>query len=111
MLVEKFNKGDVIVLKLTSSEEIIATHNTEDNTNIYITAPNQLVLTQVEKGSQGYLSFAPWMVGLDDNAQVKIPKSAVITRAPARHEAKYQYQRIHNKSPTGDGHSENRIIT
>lgn len=111
MLVEKFNPDDVVVIKLMSSEEIIATHKSEDNTYVFVTSPYQMVLAQVDKGGQGYLSFAPWMVGIADDAHVKLPKSAIITRAPARHEAKYQYQRIQTKAPNGSQDSDNRVIT
>lgn len=66
-------KGDVITLKLTTGEEVIATYQNDDTASIEVTKCACLVPNQ-----QG-MGLAPWLMTADlDKQSVNINKSNVL---------------------------------
>lgn len=58
--------GDVVSLKLSSGEELIARLTTEDNTHVTLTKPLTLVATE-----QG-VAFAPFMFTISPETKIKV---------------------------------------
>lgn len=94
MLIEKLNKNDVVTIKLASGEELITRYLGEENDSVRIRMPLQMVLSQMEQSGQGYLSFAPWMLGITDDQELKIKTASIVTMARARKDAAEQYTRV-----------------
>lgn len=88
MLIEKqFQKDDVVSLKLTSGEEIIAYYVNE---NVFL-SPLLLVMTQENNSLQGKVHFVPWLIGMDSNTPVKINKEHILSIVQSNSNIKQQY--------------------
>ena len=77
MLVETKKKGDVVSVKLTTSEEIIGSFEDEDNDHYMIDRPFMVGITQ-----QG-IALMPWLQAVDmkSNKSVKISKKHIVAIA------------------------------
>tara|TARA_B100000959_G_C14810663_1_gene553661 strand:- start:249 stop:542 length:294 start_codon:yes stop_codon:yes gene_type:complete len=77
MLVETNKKGDVITLKLTTSEELIGSYENDDDASYTIGRPFMIVLT-----SKG-IALAPWLNAVDmkSGKPVKISKKHIVAVA------------------------------
>lgn len=77
MLIDKgLSSGDVVTLKLTSSEEIIARFEEETATGIKIRKPMMLAA-----GPQG-LGMAPYIFTVNPDKAIVINHSAIVVQAP-----------------------------
>ena len=85
--------GKVVAIKLTTGEEIIARCMSDANhDSIIVKRPLSLVLASMpDSEEQGMIVFTPWMLGIEDDTQVKLMKSSIIFMAPARKDAETQY--------------------
>lgn len=92
MLIEKSKNDDIIVLKLTSGEEIICTL-VEDNTDAYfIKKPLMFVISnRPNETSTNDVVFVPWVIGGDFESIIKIKDASVITKMDASKIAKEKY--------------------
>ena len=77
MLVETKKKGDVVSVKLTTSEEIIGSFEDEDNDHYMIDRPFMVGITQ-----QG-IALMPWLQAVDvkSSRTVKINKKHIVAIA------------------------------
>ena len=77
MLVETKKKGDVVSVKLTTSEEIIGSFEDEDNDHYMIDRPFMVGITQ-----QG-IALMPWLQAVDmkSGKAVKISKKHIVAIA------------------------------
>ena len=85
MLVETKKKGDVVTLKLTTSEELIGSYEDDDDDFYTIGRPFMIAMT-----TQG-IALMPWLnaVDLKSGKPVKIGKKHVVAIAePQEHIAK-----------------------
>lgn len=89
--------GDVIAVKLTSGEEILAKLVSVENDVYVFSKPVILTLVPVGNG-QASVSFAPFMMGLDEDTDITIEYHKMLMRPiVARKDAASQYI----KSTTG----------
>ena len=73
MLIDKgVSVGEVVTLKLTSGEELIAKLVEDTDTSLKLSKP--LVLTMAQQG----LGMAPYLFTVDPDKEVKINKSTVV---------------------------------
>ena len=73
MLIDKgVSVGEVVTLKLTSGEEVIAKLVEDTDTTLKLSKP--LVLTMAQQG----LGMAPYLFTVDPEKEVKINKSTVV---------------------------------
>jgi hypothetical protein len=95
MLVEKKSYGanDVVAIKFTNGEEIIARVADLSPTEISLVKPIMVGLTPSPGGhpGQAYVGFMPFMIGLDENSIIKIEFSKIMAvgKAGADMQAKY----------------------
>ena len=85
MLVETRKKGDVITLKLTTSEELIGSYEDDDTDSYTIDRPFMIAMSQ-----QGIV-LMPWLNAVDVQSAriVKISKKHIVAVAePQEHIAK-----------------------
>lgn len=93
MLIENqvaFKKDDVITLKITSGEEILAKVVEIKDDCIVVKNPVVLVMTQMQ-GGQGMVAMAPFMLGVEENQSIALYKNQIIVTAKARKDAVAQY--------------------
>jgi hypothetical protein len=94
MLVENNFTNKIVVLKLTTGEEVIArSRNYNSDGSIEIKNPLSMVMVPNEEGNQGMVAFAPWMLALDDDQIVTIGKQNYLCLFTARADAADQYKR------------------
>lgn len=85
--------GRIIAAKLTNGEEIIARVVDESETAYTFKRPLILVMTAMPgMDSQGQVAFAPWMLGIDEETLINLPKDRILFLAAARKDADEQYQ-------------------
>jgi hypothetical protein len=77
MLVETRKKGDVISMKLTTSEELICSYEDDDNDTYTVDRPFMVAMSQ-----QGIM-LMPWLQAVDvqSSKSVKINKNHIIAIA------------------------------
>jgi hypothetical protein len=86
MLLElPYKEGDVVSLKLTSGEEVIARLDKEDATNIVVNKPLMVIANQ-----QG-LGLAPFMFTVKPEAKFKINTSNVLCTVKTDDDMAKQY--------------------
>jgi hypothetical protein len=87
MLLEKskFSDGDVITLKLSSGEEIIAKYVSEDLTSI--TVEKALMLAMSQKG----IGMAPYVMTVDPETKLSFNKHLVMLTAESDKDIANQY--------------------
>lgn len=86
MIIEtQYKIGDVVSLKLTSGEEVIARLEEETEKGYKVTKPLMLAATQ-----QG-LGLAPYMFSISPEAKVALNKSSVISISKTIKEMSDQY--------------------
>lgn len=87
MLLEKskYTEGDVITLKLSSGEEIIAKFVSEDITSIVV--EQALMLAMSQKG----IGMAPYVMTVDPDTKLNFNKNLVIVTASSDKEIANQY--------------------
>jgi hypothetical protein len=81
----KYSEGDVITLKLSSGEEIIAKFLSEDLTSI--TVEKALMLAMSQKG----IGMAPYVMTVDPDTVLSFNKNLVIMTAVSDKEIANQY--------------------
>lgn len=94
MIVKKdFEIGTVVSLKLVSGEEVVGKIVAQDETIISLKQPYSMVMmTDPRNPGQGYVSFAPFMVGIEQNVNIDFAKSNIVAQAKAGDEATKKYQ-------------------
>ena len=87
MLVETRKKGDVITLKLTTSEELIGSYEDDDTDSYTIDRPFMIALTQ-----QG-MALIPWLQAVDMKSAraVKISKKHIVAVAEPQDQIAKEY--------------------
>lgn len=93
-------KGEVAAAKLITGEEII-TRVVDVGTN-YVTVRRPLALVMIaspDADNQGQVSFAPWMLAIDDNQPMIMDLSKIIYIGPARKDAAEQYMEATGDRP------------
>ena len=86
MLVEnQIKSGQIVTIKLTSGEEIIA--KLEENTNDILKVSRPVVLTMTQNG----LGMAPYLFTVDIDTLVRIDKKVLVVLEPTETEAAEQY--------------------
>lgn len=95
MLVSKaFRQGDILTLKLSSGEEVICRFVEQSESDITITKPLTMTLMQVpNQPGQAAVGFVPFMVGVADDAHIRITRSNIIAFSPAAPNAASGYMR------------------
>ena len=95
MLIENTNpkKGEIMVGKLITGEEIIGRVENIDNTSISIKRPLTLNLIADPRNGQATVAPMPWSLGISDDAVVKIDLSKFIFFTKARQEIVSSYTR------------------
>lgn len=92
MLVSNNLNNQVVVLKMNTGEEVIARSGLHDlDGSIMIKNPLSMVMVPSEDGKQANVAFTPWMLALEDDEFITIPKSAFICLFKARRDAAMQY--------------------
>lgn len=96
MLVQKaktFAARDVINLKFTNGEEILASFVSSTDSTITVTKPVIMQLVPVGNG-QGAVQFAPFMLGRDDDEEYVIDNDKLMVHPGlARSDAASQYMK------------------
>lgn len=112
MLVEKkFNKGDVVTLKLVSGEELVARFQESKDDTVVVSKPLAMVLRviQVPDGKGQYVEqtavdFAPYLLSVNPDADINISKKQIVVMERTRQDAAAQYLKITtNIQPAGAG--------
>jgi hypothetical protein len=87
MLLEKkgFNEGDVVSMKLSSGEELVAKFVSEDSDSYKI--EKTLMLAMSQKG----LGMAPYMMTVNPDSKLNINKRSVIVIAQSDSDIAAQY--------------------
>lgn len=86
MLIEKpFSDGDVVSLKLTSGEEVVARFRSDTEQSITIEQPMTLVNTP-----QG-IGLMPYMFTVEEGQELKLPKSSIVVNTHTRSETASDY--------------------
>lgn len=98
LLEKKLAKDDVVVVRLTTGEELIgkAVSVPTDTGTLEVSKPLILGMQQNQQGEVG-LGFGPFMFGLSDDGTVVIEKGTYMVVAKARDEIRVAY----TKATTG----------
>jgi len=93
MLIEKtFNVTDVVAIKLSNGDEIIAKVAEINESKIIVTKPLLMVLSQDPRTGQPGVQMAPfWMMGADPVANYPINRSHIIVVVKANQDAAKSY--------------------
>jgi hypothetical protein len=92
MIIDKgVSAGDVVTIKLTSGEELVA--NLVEETDKYVKVSKPRVLT----AAQGGIGMAPYLFTVDPDKVVKIAASTVVVMEPTEKESASSY----TKATTG----------
>lgn len=84
-------EGTIVAAKFVTGEEIIAKVVRDTTNTIVFIRPLTLVMT-FNHSDQGEVNFAPWMIGLDPDAEVTIEKSKLLFVGAARKDAATEYR-------------------
>ena len=85
MLIDKgFSNGDIVSLKLTNGDELIARFDSETAEEVKIVKPLAITI-----GAQG-LGMMPWMF-LGDKDTITLKKQHIFTMIPSKKDAANQY--------------------
>jgi hypothetical protein len=107
MLVEKqFSPNDVVTVKLSSGEEVIAKFCRDTPASFVIAKPLTMTLMQVPgQPGQGAVAFVPFMLGINETAEIYLNKNCVVAMAHAQQAAASGYMRNTTglEMPTPDG--------
>ncbi len=77
--------GDVVTIKLTTAEELIARLDAEDDVSITVSKPMTL-----SYGAQG-VGMTPWLITAENDSGVQIPKKRIMVMTPTMKQAAEQY--------------------
>lgn len=84
MLVQsKFKAGDILVLKTSTGEEILAKLISEDMLVYVVAKPATIVISRTETGQIG-IDLQPSMFSMDINTNIDVHKSGIIMVSKAR---------------------------
>lgn len=74
MIIKNFMEGDIVAMKLISGEEVIAriTEESDNSGCIFVKKPLMLIINQEGAG------FVPFMITLNEDAEVKIHEDKII---------------------------------
>lgn len=91
LITKKYGANDIVAIKLNSGEEILTKIiEIKDDGTIIATKAFTMVLMQGPSG-QGAVSFAPFMIGAEDDAKIELTKDKFIVIVKARADAAAQY--------------------
>lgn len=86
MIIEApYKNNDVVSLKLTSGEEIVARLVDETTTNVTLSKPLSLTATQTGIG------LAPFMFTIEQDSKIKVNSTAIIAITKTQKETASQY--------------------
>lgn len=89
----KFDARDVLAIKFVNGEEILATFVKQEGDVFTVTKPVIMQLVPVGNG-QGAVQFAPFMLGIDDDAEYSFNLDKVMIHPiKARKDAASQYMK------------------
>lgn len=88
---KKYKKGDVVVMKLISGEEVIAKIDSTTDNGVSVTKPLVLGLHQDPASGQPVVGLAPYVFGIDESKKISIDSSKWLFITDARKEASDQY--------------------
>lgn len=92
MIIDKgVSAGDVVTIKLTSGEELIANLVEENDKYVKVSKPRVLASTQ------GGIGMAPYLFTVDPDKEIKIARSTVVVLEPTEKESASSY----TKATTG----------
>ena len=92
MIIDKgVSAGDVVTIKLTSGEELIANLVEENDKYVKVSKPRVLASTQ------GGIGMAPYLFTVDPDKEIKIAISTVVVLEPTEKESASSY----TKATTG----------
>ena len=92
MIIDKgVSAGDVVTIKLTSGEELIA--NLVEETDKYIKVSKPRVLAS----AQGGIGMAPYLFTVDPDKEIKLARATVVVLEPTEKESASSY----TKATTG----------
>lgn len=80
-----YSDGDVITLKLTSGEEILASFNEETETYFVLRKP--MVLVNSGQGA----GIVPYILSSDEDANLRLMKNSVVVHTPTQSEMAKEY--------------------
>ena len=81
MLIQKpFTTNDVVTIKLTNGDEIVGKFVKQDQHNNYTIRQPVIVMIQPTGPQSVGLSFMPFTVSTDDDAEVTLPITAMLTK-------------------------------
>jgi hypothetical protein len=95
MLVKKlFNPSDVLTIKLSSGEEIIAKFVSENDRDVVVVKPLTMTLMQVPgQPGQGAVAFVPFMLGIAEDSEISLNRANIVAIAHAQKAAASGYIR------------------
>lgn len=93
MIIEKpFEPTDVITIKLSNGDELIARFASLTDSHVTITKPMLMVLAQDPRSGQPAIQIVPfWMVGADKDGKYPINRNHVLCMVKANAEAAKGY--------------------
>ncbi|CAM6054944.1 unnamed protein product [Sphagnum tenellum] len=81
MLIQKtIDMGDIVSIKLTNGDEIIAKFISQDQTSCTVSKPVIVAISQ-SGPQQVSLGFMPFMVSANEDTNVSIPMTSMLTKA------------------------------
>lgn len=81
----------IVSAKLITGEELIARVVEQKEHSLVFRRPLTMVMMAAEDDNQGSVAFAPWMLGLPDDARVELPRERIIWVGESRKDAAEQY--------------------
>lgn len=77
--------GDVVTIKLSTAEELIARLDSEDDASITVSKPMTL-----SYGAQG-VGMTPWLITAENDSGIQISKKRIMVMVPTMKKAAEQY--------------------
>jgi hypothetical protein len=81
----------IVSVKLVTGEEIIARVVEQKEHSLVFKRPLSMVMMAGDDDNQGQVAFAPWMLGLPDDARVELPRERLVYVGESRKDAAEQY--------------------
>lgn len=84
--------GRIVAVKLTTGEEIVARCIEDDASVLTLRRPVSLVMSHDTETDQAMVAFAPWMLALPEDTNVRIGRTRVVFAGEARRDVTEQYK-------------------
>lgn len=91
---KNFNMGDIVVIKLISSEEIICKLLELTENYVKISKPITLNFTGNPISKEGGLIPLPWSLSIEENANIELKKDCIMFISKPRKEIQSMYLQI-----------------